>query len=320
MSLRKVDGSVLYRAKQKTGFLGFLLAIQSIEGLFAELIEETHILKYLLTYKFSQDHLELFFAAVRSSGGCNNNPTAKQFMAIYKRLLIRHEVATSGNATAVDNTKILEVIKDYSDGNRGADISDMSNIRRYDLVPQQPIEDLSDAPSPVGMTEYSKAAIGYIAGYVVTMAKKIIHCPRCIQALTEQDGQSDETFLLLVRHKTNGGLVKASPSVFIVCESTEACIRRMLASNNQLPQHGKITSAITSVVLNEVVPKGVFSSLQDHQFDTPVEANHLLKLVKCVSQCFVKVRMHHLAKQQTADAVKDKLRKRLSKLILFNNQ
>jgi len=40
-------------------------------------------MKYLLTYKFSQDHIELFFGAVRSTGGFNNNPTA------YKRLLMR---------------------------------------------------------------------------------------------------------------------------------------------------------------------------------------------------------------------------------------
>ena len=31
-------------------------------------------MKYLLTYKLSQDHLGLYFAAVRSSFGCNNKP------------------------------------------------------------------------------------------------------------------------------------------------------------------------------------------------------------------------------------------------------
>ena len=45
--------------------------------------------KACLTYKLSQDHLELFFSAVRAAGGFNNNPTAQQFMAAYKRLLFR---------------------------------------------------------------------------------------------------------------------------------------------------------------------------------------------------------------------------------------
>ena len=41
-------------------------------------------MKYILTYKFSQDHLELFFGAIRSSGGFNINPTAQQFTAACK--------------------------------------------------------------------------------------------------------------------------------------------------------------------------------------------------------------------------------------------
>lgn len=49
-------------------------------------------LRYVLTYKMSQDHLELFFCAVRSAGGFNNNPTARQFCSIYRKLLVRHEV------------------------------------------------------------------------------------------------------------------------------------------------------------------------------------------------------------------------------------
>ena len=47
--------------------------------------------KACLTYKLSQDHLELFFSAVRAAGGFNN-PTAQQFMAAYKRLLLRSTI------------------------------------------------------------------------------------------------------------------------------------------------------------------------------------------------------------------------------------
>ena len=180
-------------------------------------------MKYILTYKFSQDNHELFFAAARSSGGCNN-PTAKQFMAIYKRLLIRHDVSTSGNATALDNTKILEVVNNSKES-KCTDIVEISMIRSYELMPPQPADDdISYAPNPASITEYSKAAIGNIAGYVVTMVKKLIHCPRCTEALTKQDGQCDPTFLLLIQYKTNGVLIEASPNVFMVCQSTEACI------------------------------------------------------------------------------------------------
>jgi len=47
---------------------------------------------FILTYKISQDHLEMFFSAIRAKGGFNNNPTTMQFEAAYKRLLIHTEL------------------------------------------------------------------------------------------------------------------------------------------------------------------------------------------------------------------------------------
>jgi len=37
---------------------------------------------YLLTYKLSQDHLEMFFSAVKSKGEYSNNSTCYQFIHI----------------------------------------------------------------------------------------------------------------------------------------------------------------------------------------------------------------------------------------------
>ena len=75
------------KQKRKTGFIGFLVGIKSVQGMFHDLVESPNPpLRYLLTYKFSQDHLELFFGAVRAAGGCNNNPTAYNFLSIYKTL------------------------------------------------------------------------------------------------------------------------------------------------------------------------------------------------------------------------------------------
>ena len=60
------------------------IAIKAFQNLFKNLVTSGK-LKYILTYKFSQDHLELIFCALRACGGFNNNPTAQQFRAAYKR-------------------------------------------------------------------------------------------------------------------------------------------------------------------------------------------------------------------------------------------
>ncbi|GBO22020.1 hypothetical protein AVEN_123333-1 [Araneus ventricosus] len=43
---------------------------------------------------------------IRSRGGYNNNPYAKQFKAAYKQLLVRHEIASSENANCISLSKI----------------------------------------------------------------------------------------------------------------------------------------------------------------------------------------------------------------------
>ena len=80
-------------SSRKTGFIGFLVAIKSVQGIFLDWVEkESSPLNYLLTYKLSQDHLEIFFNAVRSAGMFNNNPNCQQFTATYKRLLLQSSI------------------------------------------------------------------------------------------------------------------------------------------------------------------------------------------------------------------------------------
>lgn len=55
---------------KKTGFLGIIISSMSVKQIFKDVIIQNPVqFKYLLTYKLSQDHLELFFNAVRAHGG-----------------------------------------------------------------------------------------------------------------------------------------------------------------------------------------------------------------------------------------------------------
>ena len=114
IGLKSTLGNPMYTSRRKTGFVGFFVAIDSIQSIFSDLVEKEEApMNYILTYKLSQGHLELFFGAIRSSGGFNNNPTAQQFTAAYKRLLLRSSIeGRKGNCTKQDGTDILEVIGD----------------------------------------------------------------------------------------------------------------------------------------------------------------------------------------------------------------
>jgi len=114
LSLKNAANEPMYTTKRKTAFLGLLCTISSVKSMYSEYVaREGAPMKYLLTYKFSQDHLELYFGAIRASCGSNNNPTVRQFTAAYKRLLMRHKVEGGlGSCVAQDDTRLLSVTLD----------------------------------------------------------------------------------------------------------------------------------------------------------------------------------------------------------------
>ena len=129
--------------KRKTGFIGFLIAIKSTKKIFHDMVESPQApLKYLLTYKLSKDHLELFFGAIRSAGGFNNNPTAQQFTAAYKRLLLRSSIeGGKGNCEKRDPIDILHVLGDSCNVNdEEITITNAALIRKYDLQERSAIQ------------------------------------------------------------------------------------------------------------------------------------------------------------------------------------
>lgn len=74
LNLTDVNGVPLYKTKRKTPVIGLLCSIDSVIGVYNDFVgKDNPPLKYLLAYKLSQDHLELFFGAVRASCGSNNN-------------------------------------------------------------------------------------------------------------------------------------------------------------------------------------------------------------------------------------------------------
>ena len=172
----------MIETRRKTGFLGFLIGIESICGIFKDFVETgMYQLKYLLTYKFSQDHLELFFGAIRSAGGFNNNPTSQQFTASYKRLLLRSSITEGrGNCKRIDATQILYLMDDTCNiGNNHISMSHIAATTKYDLIDRQPMNtdhDYCDVPNIMpDISEFKKAAISYIAGFVGMMTKKKVH-------------------------------------------------------------------------------------------------------------------------------------------------
>ena len=304
--LKGPEGQPLVKSQRKTGFSGFLLCVEAVLGLAKDLVcDDNPVLNYILTYKMSQDHLELFFGAVRSAGGWNNNPTALQFRSAYRQLMMRHEIKGGrGNCIPQDDTEMLSNVDDKNKKkSTPVEIDEMTIVRKYDLALRpQPVEsdhDYFDVPNDMELSEFKSAAISYIAGYVVRMVQKKTHCLKCLVALTSTKENIPDLFVVW---KSNGGLKLPSPGLLTICEETEKCMMRMLKSTRGGLPHGTgLPDAIASTVLQVCVERDVFTSLKEHMFDSTVVNNHVFNLIKCCARCYVTIRMHHLCKQKNVN-------------------
>lgn len=126
-NITNVEGKLMWNTKRYVPFVGMITAAMSIIDIYDTYVKpEGSQIKYLLTYKCSQDHLELFFYAIRGCGGWCPNPTCAQFVSAYRRLLVRHEIiATNGNVEAMDSTSILTI---------PSGVKKKKSIDRYDLA------------------------------------------------------------------------------------------------------------------------------------------------------------------------------------------
>ena len=94
----------------------------------------------------------------------------------------------------------------------------------------------------------------------------------------------------------------------------------MLSVTGQQPPRGSgFPGALAYAVLEE--PGGrVFQTLEDHLKDMEPDNNHAYPLIKAVTHAYIKIRMHHLAKQHNAQIMGKVIGKQMTKLILFKHQ
>lgn len=128
-------------SQRKTGFLGFIVSLNSILQLYT-LFVETDVLQHMKIYKFSQDHLELFFGSIRAHGGHNNNPTVRQFRSAYRKLVIRTNDIPSfntGNCIPLEEIDILH----YSSSDPVTVLNNNSSGCSFDPIDEENEQDIS---------------------------------------------------------------------------------------------------------------------------------------------------------------------------------
>ena len=112
LTLKSNDGEMLITHRRKTFILGFVITIKStVEMAKKMLTMEEMPFKYVLTYRYSQDHIELLFSCIRAKGGWNNNPNSLQLKYALRRMLLGNAVTASAHANCqiLDDNAIIPI-------------------------------------------------------------------------------------------------------------------------------------------------------------------------------------------------------------------
>lgn len=317
--LRKANGQLLLHSKNKLAALGFMICIKSLIALYNDLVVNQDILQYIPTYKINQDHIELFFGTIRLQGGCNNNPTVRQFKAAYKKIIVHIDTreTTTGNCIPLEAVSILNVSANSSNIiNRSTPKSRLfsdSQTENNNYLPCR-VPFLLDS---VSLSEYSTRVVAYIAGFIVRNLRKTIHCETCIEALT---GQETHIECSLINLKNRGRLSLPSHDVIIICNKAERVTRFAVRESNDKPVLHRINkTTIINEILQSIDNSNLFSSLREHVYDQNALHNHNYHLLKVIVCEYVKIRLYYIGRMTPHNNLVN-IRHSLNKTVLFKGQ
>ncbi|KAB0795036.1 hypothetical protein PPYR_11875 [Photinus pyralis] len=326
LSLNDVAGREIWRTARKTPIIGFIMCIRSAIGAFDAIVTGGP-LEYLLTYKFSQDHLEMFFCCVRSRNGFNNNPSCLQFMQTFRRLLLHTKIdasGRSGNCRVLDDTVILTVPSQSTVQMSGSNMPDIPLLRRYGLdalIEEERDHDYDILPIAIDFNNLTANIVTYISGYVIKMLKRRFKCPDCVEGCIGHEFDEDYRFLF---KKNKGGLYIPTKGVTTICLSVEGCIRRFMdATEGRIPRESNFFETFTIAISQKFYGQGkvLFPHLEEHFIDySTITNNHTASLIKAIVGAYVRIRFFNLCKRFTSVIQGKSIRQELNKLILFNHQ
>lgn len=139
-------------------------------------------MKFLLTFKLSQDPLENFFAAIRSSCGLNNNPTCIQFKSSFQNLLC-NSLNKSDNGNCYQDESISLV--------------DLTNCSNQDFELDIKLEKILNNSD----NTFTENVLIYMSGYIMRTIMDNEPCTFCYVYLKECD---DRMSCPLIEKKTTG--------------------------------------------------------------------------------------------------------------------
>ena len=315
--VKKIKWTKVIHSPRKTGPLGLIATIKSICGLYDDMKSGKLDLQYLCTYKLSQDHLEHFFAAIRSANGWCYNPSPQQFRWAFRKLLFHCGktilASVTGNCLPQDLTTMISVGQ-YLPQNSASMLSAPGNDCLENSIPrgsgsqessinvQMPEPEICDRGCGVDACLMCSSTLSYISGFFAySLTKSRIKCKQCIVALFDNTmDPCDNKSLIDAKN-----YVKDVPGVGLKYPSGSLCrlvfyVEKVFRKNIHLLSDKNYVKKMMISVMSSISHSSFFPSLaSDHAFETQqLSDNHVTALVRLVSEKYINLRTEKVLKDR----------------------
>ncbi|XP_003477736.2 DNA transposase THAP9 isoform X2 [Cavia porcellus] len=296
LTLSDTSNNQIIRGKRKLGFLGFLLNGESLNWLYQNYVFPKVVpFPYLLTYKFSQDHIELFLKMLRQRLVTNSSLTCMTFQKAYHNLETRFqdevflsEISILDISVAQRKDLALQAVQCQYGGS-----IIKSLFHKEDIC-----HDWSDCSLSEALLDLSerRQRLVYCTGYIANRLSVLLLCEDCISALYALDPKTPKIGSLLCVKKKNGFHFPSESlcRVINICEQVVRTHSRM-ANFELVPKKRELY--LQQKILHELSGhSNLFVDLDKHLFDGEVCAiSHFVKLLKEIITCFLNMRANDTA-------------------------
>jgi len=309
----------LWQSPRKRAVLGFTVTAQSIIAISEKvLLRQEHPVKFVLTYRFCQDLIELLFNKIRGRLGGNNNPNVIEFENIMKRIWHQNLLKSTSTGNCIIQMEETEIPGGLLPLARPKKTSE--DLIDYEMDSQNYLDE-PDIQTQEYSLFYANCLV-YIAGNVVKSIQHKIKCKLCMNGLFETmfDPLPSDVKKLVIR-KNLGNLIFASHSVFSVIKLADKEFRKYSALVS-CPTTKNLDFKITQSVILKCRDAILFPGLCIHfmDFDPFDTENHETVLIKTIVSQFLKIRLFDYGRRYRRYANVNSKRQTHGKSILFRNE
>ena len=164
---------------------------------------------------------------------------------------------------------------------------------------------------------YSENVVNYIAGFVQRKLEKSLDCTLCRKFL--QNGE--KLMLPLTSVKNRGGLFSPEKNLNYIIKASKGVLDTFIANGDVFSMKNVVKKVTRKVIVYLNVKKPMLLNfLNLHQTEFPKSLEHRLLFIENAVSVYCSIRLHHLAKEKNSNIVKNRVRHKYNKLIIFSNQ